>query len=220
MQIHELSTRTPGVYDYAALDTGSQTYKAQVGNLKPQFVSYDAANPTSWANVDTVGSNSPISSVFEKLTYIFRNVRYLWKLIGSNAFSNVAETISGAIGNTALTTTATSISGAIAEHEGDISTINNNLSTLIHKSFSISENSSKTFTIPGGSSKHVFYFFSAYTACRGAAVIIGQSNAYIGFLGSTPSGITATLNADKITIAVTNNTYVESLTFAGAVPTV
>lgn len=128
MQIHELGTRTPGVYDYAALDTGSQTYKAQVGDLKPEYTSYDAANPSSWVDVTTMGSNTKISTFFERLTYIVRNVRYLWKLIGSNAFSNVAETISGAIGNTALGTTATTLSGAIAEHEEDISTINGNLS--------------------------------------------------------------------------------------------
>lgn len=130
MQIHELNTRTPGVYDYMALDTGSQTYKSKVGDLKPQYTSYDAANPSSWVNVDTVGSNTAISSVFEKLSYMFRNIRYLWKLIGSNAFSNVAETISGAIGNTALTTTATDISGAIAEHESDITTINGKLTAV------------------------------------------------------------------------------------------
>lgn len=129
MQIHELNTRTPGVYDYAALDTGSQTYKAQVGDLKPQYTSYDSANPTSWAEVATMGSNTPISTFFERVTYIARNVRYLWKLIGSGDFSNVAETLSGAIGNTALTTEATTISGAIAEHEEDISQINGNLSS-------------------------------------------------------------------------------------------
>lgn len=130
MQIHELNTRTPGVYDYAALDTGSQTYKAKVGDLKPQYVSYDSANPTSWAEVATMGSNTPISTFFERVTYIARNVRYLWKLIGSGDFSNVSETISGAIGNTALTTTATDISGAIAEHESDISTIEEDISTI------------------------------------------------------------------------------------------
>lgn len=133
MQIHELNTRTPGVYDYAVLDTGSQTYKAQVGDLKPEYTSYDAANPSSWVDVTTMGSNTKISTFFERLTYIVRNVRYLWKLIGSNAFSNVAETISGAIGNTALGTTATTLSGAIAEHEEDISTINGNLSDKQNK---------------------------------------------------------------------------------------
>lgn len=146
MQIHELGTRTPGVYDYAALDTGSQTYKAQVGDLKPAYTSYDAANPSSWVDVTTMGSNTKISTFFERLTYIVRNVRYLWKLIGSNAFSNVAETISGAIGNTALPTTATDISGAIAEHESDITNINSNLGA---ESFSLTRDMTNT-TSGGG----------------------------------------------------------------------
>lgn len=129
MQIHELNSRTPTDTDEMALDTGSQTYKTRVGLLKPQFVSYDRANPTSWENVPLITGNSSIVFVFERLTRMFGNIRYLWKLIGSGDFSNVSETISGAIGNTALTTTATSLSGAIAEHEEDISTINGNLST-------------------------------------------------------------------------------------------
>lgn len=129
MQIHELNSRTPTATDEMALDTGSLTYKTTAGQLRPQFTSSDMANPTSWDDVPVlVGNNASITYVFERLTRMFRNIRYLWKLIGSNDFSNVAETISGAIGNTALTTTATDISGAIAEHEEDISTINGNLS--------------------------------------------------------------------------------------------
>lgn len=219
MQIHELGTRTPGVYDYAALDTGSQTYKAKVGDLKPQYTSYDAASPTSWADFATMGSNTPISTFFERVTYIARNVRYLWKLIGSSNFSNVAETISGAIGNTALGTTATTLSGAIAEHESDISTINGNLSTLVHKSFTIPANTSKEITIPGGNSKNVFIFFSAYSACRGMAVTFGQSSAAVTMINA-PSGITATASSNKVTFAVTQNTYVEVITLAGDAPSV
>lgn len=127
MQIHELNSRTPTDTDEMALDTGSQTYKTTVGLLKPQFVSYDMANPTSWDDVPLITGNSSIIFVFERLTRAVKNLRYLWKLIGSGDFSNVAETISGAIGNTALGTDATTLSGAIAEHESDISTINGNL---------------------------------------------------------------------------------------------
>lgn len=132
MQIHELNSRTPTATDEMALDTGSLTYKTTAGQLRPQFTSSDMANPTSWDDVPVlVGNNASITYVFERLTRMFRNIRYLWKLIGSGDFSNVAETISGAIGNTALTTTATDISGAIAEHESDISTLNDNLSDKI-----------------------------------------------------------------------------------------
>ena len=215
MQIHELNSRTPTATDEMALDTGSLTYKTTAGQLRPQFTSSDVANPTSWDDVPVLtGNNASITYVFERLTRMFRNIRYLWKLLGSNDFSNVASTISGAIGNTALTTTATSISGAITEHEGDISSINTNLGTFKHKTFSISANSSKTFTIPGGNSRHVFIFNSAYTACRGMAIVIGQSNAYTSFV-NTPTGITANSSGNTITYSVTNNTYIDVITLEG-----
>lgn len=220
MQIHELNSRMPTATDEMALDTGSLTYKTTAGQLRPQFTSSDMANPTSWDNVPVlVGNNASITYVFERLTRMFRNIRYLWKLIGSGDFSNVAETISGAIGNTALPTTATSLSGAIAEHEEDISTINGNLSTLVHKSFTIPANTSKKITIPGGNSKNVFIFFSAYSACRGMAVTFGQSNAAVTMINA-PSGITATASSDKVTFAVTQNTYVEVITLSGDAPNV
>lgn len=226
MQIHELNSRAPTDTDEMALDTGSQTYKTRVGLLKPQFTSYDMANPTSWDDVPLITGNSSIVFVFERLTRMFRNIRYIWKLLGSNDFSNVAETISGAIGNTALTTTATDISGAIAEHEADISTleedistINGNLSTLVHKSFTIPANTSKEITIPGGNSKNVFIFFSAYSPCRGMAVTFGQTNAAVTMIND-PSGITATASSNKVTFAVTQNTYVEVITLAGDAPNV
>lgn len=130
MQIHELNTRTTQATDWLALDTNSQTYKAKTGQLCPEFTSHDASNPTNWDDVAVISSNSNITTFFERLSYAVKNLRYIWKLIGSSSFSNVASTISGAIGNTALTTTATSLSGAIAEHESDISGISSNISTI------------------------------------------------------------------------------------------
>lgn len=130
MQIHELSTRTTQATDWLALDTNSQTYKAKTGQLRPEFTSHDASNPASWDDIAVISSSSNITTFFERLSYAVKNLRYIWKLIGSSDFSNVAETISGAIGNTALTTTATDLSGAIAEHEEDISQINGNLTEL------------------------------------------------------------------------------------------
>ena len=123
------------------------------------------------------------------------------------------------IGDTALPTTAQTISGAIAEHESDISQINGNLSTLVHKSFIIPANTSKEITIPGGNSKNVFIFFSAYSPCRGMAVTFGQTNAAVTMIND-PSGITATASSNKVTFAVTQNTYVEVITLAGDAPNV
>lgn len=152
MQIHELGTRTTQATDWIALDTNSQTYKAKTGQLRPEFTSHDTSNPTSWDDMAVISSSINITTFFERLSYAVKNLRYIWKLIGSNAFSNVAETISGAIGNTALTTTATSLSGAIAEHEEDISTINGNLADWL-KLETLTNNTS----ISGSSYKDVVF---------------------------------------------------------------
>lgn len=147
MQIHELNTKTPSTSDYLALDTGTQTYKANVGDLKPTYSSSDTSlSPTTWTDFDLLGSNAKFTSVLEKITKIAKNVRYFRGLIGSGSFSNVASTIAGAIGNTALPTTATSLSGAIAEHESDFSTINSKLSATI---FDLTRNTTNT-TSGGG----------------------------------------------------------------------
>lgn len=90
------------------------------------FTSSDVADgsASAWTSVSELTSGEVHSSIFAKVSQMFKNVRFLWKLIGSDSFSNVASTLSGAIGNTALTTTAQTLSGAIVEHESDISTLN------------------------------------------------------------------------------------------------
>lgn len=142
MQIHELNTKTPSTSDYLALDTGTQTYKANVGDLKPAYSSSDTSlSPTTWTDFALLSSNSKFTYALEIITKIAKNVRYFRNLIGSGSFSNVASTIAGAIGNTSLPTTATSLSGAIAEHEGDISTINGKLAAV---AFDLTRNTTNT----------------------------------------------------------------------------
>lgn len=216
MQIHELGTRTPDTSDYIALDTGTQTYKSTVGNLKPQYTSYDTASPTSWVNVDPVGSHSRISLVFERLTYMFRNIRYLWKLIGSGDFSNVAETISGAIGNTALTTTATDISGAIAEHEGDISDLNAALGTTLFRTSGVGANTNLTLTSATGGVRAVVLINSSTASCRAAYIV---SCTGTGSVSYTPildgSGITITTGSYIFKYTGTSATRVTAIIQSG-----
>ena len=177
-------------------------------------------DPTTTESVELLTAVDSWSARLHKISQMFKNIRYLLKMLGTSDISNVASTVTGAIGNTALTTTANTLSGAVVEHEGDISTLSTNIGTFLHKTFAINENTSKTFTIPSGNSRHVFFFFSAYAACRGAAVVIGQSNAYSSFINA-PTGITATVSNNTVTYSVTNNTYVHVITLAGATsPTV
>lgn len=124
MQIHDLNTGTPASGHYIAMDSGTDTYKATPGNIVPSYTSGDASSASSWTSVTAVSTGLSFSTLINRITTMMKNVRYLYSVIGSNTFSTVASTVTGAIGNTALGTTATTISGAIAEHEGDISTIN------------------------------------------------------------------------------------------------
>lgn len=80
-------------------------------------------DPTSTESVALLTATDAWSARLHKISQMFKNIRYLIKMLGTSDFSNVANTISGAIGNTALTTTATTLSGAVAEHEGDISSL-------------------------------------------------------------------------------------------------
>lgn len=141
MQIHELNTKALTDPAYVAFDDGTDTYKTEFNDCVESaanaavaaadltqndvvFTSGDAASPTAWSSVSVLTSGSTLATLFNRISTMVKNVRYLWNLIGSSSFSNVASTLSGAIGNTALTTTAQTLSGAIAEHESDISTLN------------------------------------------------------------------------------------------------
>lgn len=147
MEIHDLNTKTLTDPAYIAFDDGTDTYKAEFNDAVEEkaaaavaaadltqnavaFTSGDAASPTAWSNVSVITSGSTLATLFNRISTMVKNVRYLWALIGSSSFQNVASTLSGAIGNTALSTTATTLSGAIAEHETDISTLNGNVGNI------------------------------------------------------------------------------------------
>ena len=141
MQIHDLNEKTLTNPAYVAFDDGTDTYKAdfkaEIDNAAASavadadltdntvaFTSGDAESPTTWTAVSVLTSGLTIKVLFNRISTMIKNVRYIWNLLGSSSFSNVASTLTGAIGNTALTTTAQTLSGAIAEHERDISTLN------------------------------------------------------------------------------------------------
>lgn len=98
------------------------------------------ANPSYYSG-SIAGGDSPVDAILYRINYNGVNTPTITQmassvrtqaetdsLIGTSSISNVKSTITGAIGNTALGTTATTLSGAIAEHEGDISTLNSKFS--------------------------------------------------------------------------------------------
>lgn len=95
-----------------------ETYLTKTGdsaNNTTTFTSVDTASPTSWSNVSVLTSGEKHSSILNKISTMFKNMRYLYKILGTTSISSLGDgTVTGAI-----------------------STINNNLSTW--KTLSMSE---------------------------------------------------------------------------------
>ena len=98
-------------------------------NNTVSFTSADTASPTSWTNVSVLTSGEKHSSIFNKISTMFKNLRYLYKILGTTSISS--------IGNGTVT--------------GAISTINNNLSNW--ETLTISETYSG-FKYTGGLMKY------------------------------------------------------------------
>lgn len=84
------------------------TYQTKNGDSKNNtvtFTSGDKTDPIAWADVAPLTSGEKHSSIFNKLSTMFRNVRYIWQLIGNTQLSIGDGTITGAINeiNTRLT---------------------------------------------------------------------------------------------------------------------
>lgn len=128
MQIHDLNTKALTDPAYVAFDDGTDTYKTEFNEVVANaaasavadadltentvaFTSGDAASPTAWTAVDVLTSGLSLKTLFNRISTMVKNVRYIWNKIGTASMG----------------TTATTITGAIAEHESDISTLNSKL---------------------------------------------------------------------------------------------
>lgn len=81
-------------------------------NNTTTFTSGDATNPTGWADIGLVASGEKHNSLMRKFSLAIKNVRYLWKLLGSTSLSGIGDgTVTGAINalNTGLAGKAASI---------------------------------------------------------------------------------------------------------------
>ena len=67
-------------------------------NNTTTFTSGDEANPTGWADIGLAASGEKHSSLMRKFSLSIKNVRYLWKLLGSTSLSGIGDgTVTGAI---------------------------------------------------------------------------------------------------------------------------
>lgn len=77
----------------------TETYLTKTGdsaNNITSFTSADSSNPTSYADIDVLGNGEKHSSIFNKLSVVFKNVRYIWKLLGNTDISAIGNgTVTG-----------------------------------------------------------------------------------------------------------------------------
>lgn len=92
--------------DVLPIDDGGGAKKITFGNLKnkiaqdatPAFNSADASSPTSWTNVAVLTSGEALTSVYNKISAMFKNVRFIYSKLGSANISDVSDgTVTGAI---------------------------------------------------------------------------------------------------------------------------
>lgn len=70
-------------------------------NTRDSTVSYtsnDNTNPTAWTNISAITSGEKHSSLFNKISTMFKNVRYLYKMLGTTDISQLGDgTVTGAL---------------------------------------------------------------------------------------------------------------------------
>lgn len=62
------------------------------------FTSGDSTNPTGWASINLVESGETHASLFRKFSLVVKNMRYLYRMLGSTDISSIGDgTATGAI---------------------------------------------------------------------------------------------------------------------------
>lgn len=115
MQIHDLNTKALTDPAYVAFDDGTDTYKTEFNDVVANaaasavsdadltdntvaFTSGDAASPTGWTAVDVLTSGLTIKVLFNRISTMVKNVRWLYSKLGTTDISSIGGgTVTGAI---------------------------------------------------------------------------------------------------------------------------
>lgn len=98
MQIHDLNTKAITSPAWMPFDDGTDTYKADFSaaiddaaaaavadadltDNEVAFTSGDAASPTAWSSVSVLTSGSTLATLFNKISTMVKNIRYLYNVI-------------------------------------------------------------------------------------------------------------------------------------------
>lgn len=87
------------------------------------FTNNDTTNPTSWSDVSVLTSGEKHTSIFTKISTMFKNIRYLYKLIGTTDISAIGNgTITGGLStlNSNFTVSEDAVMLALFDSTGSI----------------------------------------------------------------------------------------------------
>lgn len=94
-------TDTPGIPTKTSEltnDSGFQTKTGDTANNVTSFTSGDSTSPTAWTDVSVIATGEKHSSLFKKLSTFAKNVRWLYKMLGTIDISAIGDgTVTGAI---------------------------------------------------------------------------------------------------------------------------
>lgn len=85
---------------------GKMEVTGDSANNTVTFASSDAAEATGWTDIGVVASGEKHSSLFPKVSLAIKNLRYLWKVLGTTSLKGIGDgTVTGAINelNTGIT---------------------------------------------------------------------------------------------------------------------
>lgn len=87
-----------GSDSYKWLAVNAEEIIGDTAKSTASFVSADTVDPAEWTDVEIMASGETHSSIFSKVSIMFKNIRYLWKLLGSTDISAIGGgTVTGAI---------------------------------------------------------------------------------------------------------------------------
>lgn len=198
--------------DVLPIDDGTGAKKITFGNLKnkitesanPAFNSGDSSSSTTWTAVSVLASGETIPSILNKISLMFKNIRYLYYKIGNNNVSGTGKSsLTAIIGNTSLASIGNgTLSGAVSTLNSTVSSLSASVPNKADRAH-ISWSTTFTFSMPHGS--------NAFLVSNANLVVMlwnPTDNINYSLLHGSLTGITITRDASNtslITVTSTSN---------------
>lgn len=112
----------PGSTQVISVNGKSGEVTLTVEDMIANIISNDNINPTKWEDVNRLENSESYKSIFTKLSTMFKNVRYLWKLMGKTDISK--------IGNGTITGALSTINTNVSNTRTDLATIETNVNNI------------------------------------------------------------------------------------------